>query len=53
MDSRNKTLAVYGIQDTMDHRYPDYVHDHNITLYQQGRILKHAALERITRRKFD
>jgi len=53
MDVQNKTLAIYGIQDTMNHRYPDYVHDHNITLYQGGRILKHAALERLTRRKYD
>jgi len=53
MKSQNQTLAIYGIQDTMNHRYPDYVHDHNITLYEGGRILKHAALERLTRRKYD
>ena len=53
MENQNSTLAIYGIQDTMNHRYPDYVHDHNLTLFEGGRILKHGALERITRRKYD
>lgn len=53
MQDNYSTLAIYGIPDTMDHPYPEYVHDHNITLYQGGGIRRHLALERITRRKYD
>lgn len=52
-ENHNPTLAVYGIQDTDDGSYPDYVHDHNITLFNGGRIIRHGALERITRVKYD
>ena len=53
MKDNHRTLAIYGIQDTMNHPYPEYVHDHNLTLYDNGRIVRHLALERITGRKYD
>jgi carbamoyltransferase len=53
MQDNHRTLAIYGIQDTMNHSYPEYVHDHNLTLYENGRIVKHLALERVTGRKYD
>jgi len=53
MQDNRRILAVYGIQDTMNEPYPEYVHDHNLTLYENGRIVKHLALERITGRKYD
>jgi len=53
MKSRHLTLAVYGIQDVKNYSYPVYLHDHNMTLYQNGRIINHLALERHTRNKYD
>ncbi len=53
MHNKSLTVAIYGIQDTGDHDYPDYVHDHNITLFEGGRIRRHLALERHTRNKYD
>ena len=53
MKSHHLTLAVYGIQDVKNYSYPVYVHDHNMTLYQNGRIINHLALERHTRNKYD
>jgi carbamoyltransferase len=53
MQDNHRTLAIYGIQDTMNHSYPEYVHDHNLTLFEKGRVVRHLALERITGRKYD
>jgi carbamoyltransferase len=53
MKKHNKTLAVYGIHDLDDKPYPVMVHDHNVTLFQKGEILKNIQLERITRKKYD
>lgn len=53
MDSNKATLGIYGIQDRLDTRYPQYVHDHNLALMQNGRIEKFMQLERISRRKRD
>lgn len=47
------TLAIYGIQDRSDNGYPEYIHDHSIVLMQNGKIIKFAELERITRKKHD
>lgn len=53
MNNSNLTLAIYGIQDLSEDPCPVYVHDHNLTLYENGEIIKHLALERHTRLKYD
>ena len=53
MDPRKKTLAIYGIRDIDDKPFPVMIHDHNISLFQNGSILKNIQLERVTRRKYD
>jgi carbamoyltransferase len=47
------TLAIYGIKDIKNYGYPVFVHDHNLTYFKNGKILKYLQLERVTRRKFD
>lgn len=49
----NVTLAIYGIKDRFENKYPAYTHDHNVCLMQNGRILQYLQLERYTRRKYD
>lgn len=53
MDRNKPTLAIYGIQDRQDSIYPLYVHDHNLTLMQDGRVNKFLQQERISRIKRD
>jgi len=53
MNSSRPTLAVYGIQDRINSDTPFYVHDHAITLMDQGKVIKHLTLERQTRNKHD
>jgi carbamoyltransferase len=51
---KNKaTLSIYGIKDRNKLDCPAYVHDHNICLMQDGKILQYLQLERYTRRKYD
>ena len=52
-DHSKPTLAIYGIKDIKNSGYPTFVHDHNITFFYKGKIIKHVLLERITRRKYD
>jgi carbamoyltransferase len=47
------TLALYGIKDIKNSGYPVFVHDHNISFFKNGKLEKHAQLERITRKKYD
>lgn len=47
------TLAIYGIKDRNNLQYPAYVHDHNLCLMQDGRVLQYLQLERYTMRKYD
>lgn len=47
------TLAIYGIKDRSNLQYPAYVHDHNICLMQDGKILQYLQLERFSKRKYD
>ncbi len=47
------TLAIYGIKDRNMLQYPAYVHDHNLCIMQNGKILQYLQLERFTRRKYD
>jgi len=53
MDRNKPTLAVYGIQDRFNYEHPFYVHDHNLALMQNGRVLRFLQQERISRRKRD
>jgi len=47
------TLAIYGIKDRNQLKFPAFVHDHNLCLMQDGKILQYLQLERYTRRKYD
>ena len=47
------TLAIYGIKDRNNFEYPTNVHDHNLCLMQDGKILQYLQLERFTKRKYD
>ncbi|HNI97655.1 MAG TPA: carbamoyltransferase C-terminal domain-containing protein [Leptospiraceae bacterium] len=47
------TFAIYGIKDRGDYEKTGYVHDHNLCLMQDGKVLKYLQLERFTRRKYD
>ena len=37
------TLAIYGIKDRNNFEYPTNVHDHNLCLMQDGKILQYYA----------
>lgn len=47
------TLAIYGIKDRISSDHPFHIHDHNICLMQDGKILQYLQLERFTRHKYD
>ncbi|MGP1475422.1 MAG: carbamoyltransferase C-terminal domain-containing protein [Treponema sp.] len=47
------TVAIYGIKDRRISEVPSYVHDHNICIMQDGKILRYLQLERYSRRKYD
>ncbi len=47
------TLSIYGIKDRYSTQYPSFVHNHNLCLMQNGKILQYLELERYTRRKYD
>ena len=47
------TLAIYGIKDRNLFKYPAYVHDHNVCVMQNGKVLQYLQLERFSRRKYD
>ena len=47
------TIAIYGIKDRNFFEYPAYVHDHNLCVMQDGKILQYLQLERYSRRKYD
>jgi len=53
MNGDRATLGIYGIQDRLDTKYPQHVHDHNLALVENGEIKKFLQLERITRIKRD
>lgn len=46
-------FTFYGIADRFPHHFPAYVHDHNLCLMDQGRVVDYLHLERISRRKYD
>ncbi len=47
------TLAIYGIPDRNNYPSPGYVHDHNLTVMQDGKISLCLQLERMTQKKHD
>ncbi|WP_299464547.1 carbamoyltransferase C-terminal domain-containing protein [uncultured Microscilla sp.] len=49
----NPTLAIYGIQDRNNLKYPGYVHDHSLCMMQAGQVVQCLQLERHTRKKHD
>ena len=53
MDKSKPTLAIYGIQDRKNYPHPFYVHDHNLALMQNGKVLNFLQQERISRLKRD
>jgi len=53
MEAFRPTLAIYGIQDIKQEPYPALIHDHNMALWENGRVVKYLHLERITRNKHD
>ena len=53
MNASKPTLAIYGIQDRINSATPFYVHDHALTLMDQGQVIKHLSLERLSRKKHD
>jgi len=46
------TLSIYGIQDRFS-GLPFHIHDHNLCLMQDGKIITYLQLERYTRQKYD
>lgn len=53
MNEGKGTLGIYAIQDRIDTNYPQYVHDHNLALMNNGEVKKFLQLERISRIKRD
>ncbi len=53
MRKNKPTLAIYGIQDRFDYEHPFYVHDHNLAIMHEGRVVNFLQQERISRRKRD
>lgn len=53
MDETRATIGIYGIQDRLDTRFPQYVHDHSLAIAKNGTITKYLHLERVTRSKRD
>jgi len=53
MDKNRPTLAIYGIQDRENYKYPLYVHDHNLAIMQNGKVDYFVQQERISRLKRD
>ena len=53
MDSKRPTLAIYGIQDRENYEYPFYVHDHNLAMMKNGKVVWFLQQERISGRKRD
>lgn len=53
MDKTKPTLAVYGIQDRENFDHPFYVHDHNMAIMKDGKVLHFLQQERISGKKRD
>lgn len=53
MDETRATIGIYGIQDRLNTRFPQYVHDHSLAIAKNGAITKYLQLERVTRCKRD
>ncbi|MEE4196481.1 MAG: carbamoyltransferase C-terminal domain-containing protein [Bacteroidales bacterium] len=53
LEKNKPTLAIYGIKDIKNNGYPAFVHDHNLSYFKEGQLLKYLQLERLTRTKYD
>lgn len=45
MDKNKPTLAIYGIQDRKNYLHPFYVHDHNLAIMQNGKVINFVQQE--------
>jgi carbamoyltransferase len=46
-------VGCYSIPDVNDNSYPELVHDHNITILNEGKLIRFLHLERFSRIKYD
>ncbi len=46
------TLTIYAAID-INPDFAEYIHDHNLALFESGQIIKYLHLERLTRQKYD
>ncbi len=53
LNKTNATLSIYGIKDIKNIGYPAFVHDHNISFFKDGTLIRYLQLERYTRQKYD
>lgn len=53
MNNENATVGIYGIQDRIDTPYPQMVHDHSLSIINNGEVISYLHLERDTRMKRD
>jgi carbamoyltransferase len=53
MKKNKPTLAIFGIKDRFIKERTAFVHDHNLCLMQDGKVLQYLQLERFSRRKYD
>ncbi len=47
-----QTLAIYSPID-INPDFPEYIHDHNLALWENGKVIKYLQLERLTGKKYD
>ncbi len=47
------SLGLYGIKDIPFGRNPGIIHDHNLSVFEEGRLVSHLHLERVSKNKFD
>ena len=49
----SKIVGIYAIPDTSNAEYPSLIHDHNLTIMEDGKIVSYVHQERISRKKYD
>ncbi len=45
--------GIYGIKNASQEFFPKQIHDHNVSVFQDGNLLNYIHLERISRVKYD
>ena len=46
------SLAIYAPKD-INNEFSEYIHDHNLTIFNNGQVIKYLHFERITGKKYD